>query len=166
MIEFTGDFFLQIAKEGFWSQMHRHPVKFERCLVEAVVEFGMPAIAKIMVNCASRFCDDKYRDLLYATLRLGKIDRMTNYCVQFGSRLVKLQSFAHFYARTPSWNYQHGSALIKLVKLDDEPGEVEEQVWLQLAAAFGVIQADRHPDEDSEESCKRRMFLFNGGAAD
>ena len=92
--------------------MHRNPLKFEQCLTEAVNEFGMPAIAKIMPNCASRFCDDKYRDLLYATLRLGTLDRMTNYCVQFGSRLVKLESFSHFYARTLSWNSQHGLAAL------------------------------------------------------
>jgi hypothetical protein len=63
MIEYAGDYFLQIAKHEFWSQMHRNPLKFEPCLTEAVNEFGMPAIAKIMPNCASRFCDDKYRDM-------------------------------------------------------------------------------------------------------
>jgi hypothetical protein len=163
MIHFAGDYFLKIATGEFWSQMHRNPLKFEQCLKDAVEEFGMPVIARIMPNCASRFCDDKYRDLIYVTLRLGELDRMTQYCVQFGSRLVKLESFSHFYARTPLWKHSHGRALIRLVEPDDKPplGKVEEQVWLQLATTFGVIQGDRHPNEDSEESCKRRMSLFN-----
>jgi predicted RNA binding protein YcfA (HicA-like mRNA interferase family) len=157
MMQYTGEHFLMMAKGGFWSQMLKNGIEFERCLREAVDTFGMSTIARIMATCASRFCDETYRSVLYEALALEPRDRMVGYCREYGAHLVKLQKFARFYAVTPSWTTQLGRALKAQVKPDRIAPltEVTPDVWLRMhdpvsiGAHPAVLQAAAADEDDN-----------------
>jgi hypothetical protein len=134
MMQYTGQHFLLMTKGGFWSQMLKNGSEFERCLRQAVDAFDMVTIARIMATCASRFCDETYRSLLYDALALEPRDRMIGYCREYGAHLVKLQMFAPVYATTPSWTIKLGRALKAKVKPDGIAPltKVTPDVWLQI----------------------------------
>jgi hypothetical protein len=139
MIEEMGPHFIQISKGGFWSKLQKQPDKFEKHMREFIDMFGLPTLARVIQCCASRFCDDNYRRVLFDALALSpRGGNMITYCQELGARLVQLENFAPVYAANAHfWPVTALRRLRDAVKPDDtktpQP-KVAAHVWEAIVA--------------------------------